>query len=160
MFHFSSSLLATYIFAEPRAAKFISQNLSSQVACINQIPVQLLLGPAAPTHRAPDVLYRYSKDMFSVPRPQYVEPLPAVFRKAEEVLLDASKHAASPTLRQLAVKPLRPTGQPKNDHVGFFESGLLLGAGISLPLAFSIIAWTSYIVGRKGLEFTLRLRSL
>ena len=137
----------------------MSQNLPSQVACINQIPVQLLVGPAAPTDRAPDFLYRYSKDMFSVPRPQYVEPLPAVFQRTEEVLLGTSKHATSPTLRQLAVKPLRPTGQPKNEHVGFFESGFLLGGGVSSLLALSIIAWTSYVVGRKGLEFALRLRS-
>ena len=150
-------LLAGYFFAEPESAKYLSQHIPCHISCINQIPVQLLAGPAAPIAHTPDLFYRYTKEMFSVPRPQFVEPPSETFKKAEE-LLAGSKGVSTSSLRSLAVKPLKPTGQPKNEITGFFESGFLLGASIALTAILPVVGWTSYVVGRKGFEYIGKLR--
>ncbi|KAK0635369.1 hypothetical protein B0T17DRAFT_612246 [Bombardia bombarda] len=168
---FENPLLAGYFFAEPGAAKYMSQHLRCRVSCINQIPIHLLVGPAAPISNTapPDYLYRYSKNMFSMPRPQYAEPLPAVFKPAEELLLlqpRATDDTEQPLLvlakksaRKLATRPLKPTGQPiTNDGVGFFESGLFLAGGITLTVVVAAVGWTSWALGRRGWEFVGRLR--
>ncbi|KAH8891372.1 ALDH-like protein [Thozetella sp. PMI_491] len=155
---FESPLLASYVFAEARAAKYIAQHLPAQISVVNQIPVQLLVGPAAPSDQAPDFLYRYTKEMFSVTRPQFIEPLPEALQKAEQLLSGTSKGMTSSSLRALAVKPLAPTGQPKNQQIGFFESGFFYGASISLPVILSLLGYTSYVLGRKGWELALKLR--
>ncbi|OIW29730.1 ALDH-like protein [Coniochaeta ligniaria NRRL 30616] len=158
---FEKPLLAGYFFAEPRAAKYLSQHLSCHVSLINHIPVQLLVGPAAPVAHAPDILYRYTKDMFSLPRPQFVEPAPEVFKTVEEVLVQTSNKTAgtqSSKLRALAVRPLGPVDQRKNEMLGFFETGFFTGAGITLSVVLPVISWGAYVVGRKGLEYAVRFR--
>ncbi|KAB5563073.1 Aldehyde/histidinol dehydrogenase [Coniochaeta sp. 2T2.1] len=158
---FEKPLLAGYIFAEPRAAKYLSQHLPCHVSLINHIPIQLLLGPAAPIAHAPDVLYRYSKDMFCLPRPQFVEPPQAeVFRTVEDVLLvPAGKTAVqSSRLRALAVRPLQPTGQKNKDMLGFFETGFFIGAGITLSVVLPVLGWGAWVVGRKGFDYAVRFR--
>lgn len=150
-------LLAGYFFAEPESAKYLSQHIPCHISCINQIPVQLLTGPAAPIAHKPDLHYRYNKEMFSVPRPQFVESPSETFKKAEQ-LLAGSKGVSTSSLRSLAVKPLAPTGQPKNEMTGFFESGFFLGAGIALTAILPALGWTSYVVGRKGFEYIGRFR--
>lgn len=92
-----------------------------------------------------------------MPRPQYVESPQNTFKKAEE-LLAGSKVVSTSGLRSIAVKPLKPTGQPKNEIVGFFESGFLVGASIALTVVLPVLGWASYVVGRKGLDYASRLR--
>ncbi|KAK7409682.1 hypothetical protein QQX98_008125 [Neonectria punicea] len=111
-------LLAGYFFAANDAAKYLSQHTPAHISCINEIPRQLLVGPAAPTSHEPDLEYRYSAAMFSVPRPQFVEPQGEGFARVEK-LLDGGVTAQS--VRALATAPLKPTGQPRNDYMGFFE---------------------------------------
>lgn len=165
---FEKPLLAGYFFAEPRAAKYLSQHLSCHVSLINHIPVQLLLGPAAPIAHAPDILYRYARDMFSLPRPQFVEPAPpgSPFRTVEDTLIPSTATSrkavasggSSGRLRALATRPLGPTGQKKNEMLGFFETGFFTGAGITLSVVLPVIGWGAYVVGRKGLEYAAGLR--
>ncbi|KAM7199235.1 hypothetical protein V8F20_005837 [Naviculisporaceae sp. PSN 640] len=154
-----SELLAGYFFAEPRAAKYLSQHLPCDVSYINQIPTHLLIGPAVPRITSqPDLLYRYSREMFSRPRPQLIEPPPEPFRiiddylagdaeeeplssqtESEEKLSNRTTERAGPTrkknrkqeLRALATRPLKPVIRPNNADVGFFESALLLAAGLT-----------------------------
>jgi len=153
-------LLAGYFFADGPTAKYLSQHLACHLSCINQIPVQLLVGPAAPTAHPVAYLHRYSRDMFSVARPQFVEPLPAELQPADHLLLeDASPPGVSAaSLRAAAVKPLKPTGQPKNEIMGFFETGILIGASITLSVVLPLLGYTTYTLGRKGLELAMRLR--
>jgi hypothetical protein len=132
------------------------------MSCINQIPVQLLVGPAAPIAQAPDFLYRYSRDMFSVARPQFVKP-PAeqAFSVAYDILTaktGVATSAAPAALRALAVKPLNSTGQGKNEGLGFFEGGFFIGASFTLSIMLPLLGLTGYLVGRKGLELAMRLR--
>lgn len=121
--------------------------------------MQLLVGPAAPIAHDADYLYRYSKEMFSVARPQYVEPLPEAFVKAADLLGGDSKNKMTPSaVRALAVKPLKPTGQPKNEQLGFFEAGFLTMAGITLFGILPIMGYTTWITSRKAIELALRWR--
>ncbi|KAK3685688.1 Aldehyde/histidinol dehydrogenase [Podospora appendiculata] len=166
-------LLAGYFFADPRAAKYLAQHVACAASFVNQIPAQLLVGPAAPTAAAtahtPDYLHhRYTRDMFSLPRPQFVEPPP---RAAEDLLRlnGGSGASGSPTgkvltkhIRALAVRPLAPSGLPaknRNTGIGFFDSGFFIGAGIALSVVLPALGWTSYVLARKGVEYAVRLRN-
>lgn len=164
--HYRTPILAGYFFATPKAAKFLAQFLPANLALINQIPTHLLIGPAAPTTTAhtPDYLYRYSPDMFSVPRPQFVEPAPPVFQKVEEVLTHNGQNGKTTStttaiLRQAAVQPLPPTKQPSNKGTGFFEAGVLTGFSIYLTVVLPVMGYTTYFLGRKGVEYASRFRS-
>ncbi|KAK6062339.1 putative aldehyde dehydrogenase [Seiridium cupressi] len=154
---FEKPLLAGYFFADPASAKYLAQHLSCHVSCINQIPVQLLVGPAAPVAHDADFYYRYNKDMFSVARPQFIEPPPETFAKAEE-LLSGSKKVTTSTIRALAVKPLKPTGQPGNAQLGFFEAGFVTMASITFAGLLPVLGYGAWIAGRRGFESALRWR--
>ncbi|CAN8095659.1 unnamed protein product [Discula destructiva] len=157
---FGGPLLAGYFFAEPASAKYLAQFVPCHMSLINQIPTHLLVGPAAPAVHTPDLLYRYTRDMFSVSRPQFVEKPPVDFYKVEELLaIGTGKPKARITtsaLRETAVKPLPPTGQSENKAIGFFESGILLGLSIYAPIILSGLGFTAYFVGKKGLELATR----
>jgi hypothetical protein len=126
---------------------------------VNQIPGHLLIGPAAPIAHDPDFLYRYSKRMFSVARPQFVEAIPESISQAEDILMGTSS-AQVQGIRMLALRPLKPTGQPKNNILGCFEMGFLISAGITLSVILPLLGWTSWMLGRKGLECAVKLRQL
>ncbi|KAJ4418637.1 hypothetical protein N0V82_005428 [Gnomoniopsis sp. IMI 355080] len=157
------SLLAGYFFAEPGSAKYLAQFLPCHISLINQIPTHLLVGPAAPTAHAPDFLYRYNRNMFSVPRPQYVEKTPQNFQKVEDLLTSGisgktKSKVTTSMLREAAIKILPPTRQSENEGVGFFESGLLTGASIYLSMILPTLGFTAYFLGKKGVEYASRLR--
>lgn len=158
-------LLAGYFFAEPASAKYLAHFLPCHISLINQIPVHLLVGPAAPmTTHEPDFLYRYSREMFSLARPQFIEKPPAAFRKAEGLLSGSSSSSASrkvtttSALREAAVRPLPPIRQSDNKAVGFFEQGLFTGAGVILSVVLPVVGYSTYFLGRKGVEYALKLR--
>lgn len=158
-------LLAGYFFAEPASAKYLAQFLPCHLSLANQIPAHLLVGPAAPTAHAPDFLHRYSRAMFSVPRPQFAEKPPPAFQRVEDLLSSGvagtSKGKSKVTaaaLREKAVKPLPPTGQSDNKAIGFFESGILTGAAIYLSVVLPAMGYTAYFLGRKGLDYAARMR--
>lgn len=154
---FENPLLAGYFFASPGSAKYLAQHLPCHISCINQIPVQLLVGPAAPIAHDADFYYRYNKDMFSAARPQFIEPPAATFTKAEELLLGSKKTTTS-TIRALAIKELKPTGQAGNASLGFFEAGFVTMASITFFGLLPVLAYSSWMMGRKGFESALRWR--
>lgn len=100
--------------------------------------------------------------MFSVPRPQYVEKPPREFQVVEHLLSgnsEKSKHTITASmLRENAVKVLPPTRQSENTGVGFFEAGLLTGAGIYFSMILPALGFTAYYLGKQGVEFASRLR--
>ncbi|KAH8664057.1 Aldehyde/histidinol dehydrogenase [Xylariales sp. PMI_506] len=154
---FESPLLAGYFFADASSAKYLSQHLPCHVSYINQIPVQLLLGPAAPIAHAASSNYRYNKDMFSVERPQFIEAPAKHFAKAEE-LLAGSKTTSTSAIRALAVRPLKPTGQPGNSELGFFEAGFVTMASITFFGLLPLIGYATWLTTKNGLEIVLRWR--
>lgn len=163
-------LLAGYFFAEPGSAKYLAQFLPCHISVINKIPTHLLVGPAAPAAHEPDFLYRYNRTMFTVPRPQFVEEVQAEFQRVDALLSSSSgvgggggkgRGASSTTtsqLRALATKPLPPTGQTENTGTGFFETGLMVGAGMYLSLILPALGFTTYFLGRKGLELAAKFK--
>ncbi|KAI0471638.1 Aldehyde/histidinol dehydrogenase [Xylariaceae sp. FL0804] len=164
-------LLAGYFFGDAAATKYMAQHLPCHVACVNRVPAQLLVGPAAPTAHDPAFEYRYSAAMFSALRPQYVEPPPAsaAFARAAHLLLiegggeekkgaGAVGNKTTTAARALATAPLRPTGQPSNWGIGFFEQGILLGLGVALSVILPVAGYTTWLVGRKGWQLAARIR--
>ncbi|KAI5917315.1 Aldehyde/histidinol dehydrogenase [Camillea tinctor] len=154
---FENPLLAGYFFGDAGSAKYMAQHLPCHVSCLNHIPVQLLVGPAAPITHDPDIKHRYNANMFSVARPQYVERPTGAFTNAEK-LLQGVKGISTSRIRALAVKPLKPTGQPSNWALGFFEQGFFVGAGFFLTIVFPILGYTTWIAGRKGLQLAMTLK--
>ncbi|OBT52058.1 hypothetical protein VE04_08057, partial [Pseudogymnoascus sp. 24MN13] len=123
-----SNLLAAYIFAQPPEAKFLAQHLKAHLTVINQIPVNLLVGPAAPCGIAMEYKYRYSPEMFSIPRPQYIHALPTELSVVDEHLVPGRRNPNGTTkvkqLRPLATRKLPGTGQSQGHDIGFFEQGI------------------------------------
>ncbi|KAG8159435.1 hypothetical protein KVR01_011096 [Diaporthe batatas] len=157
---FEKPLLAGYFFAESGSAKYLAQFLPCHVALINQIPTHLLVGPAAPTAHAPEFEHRYSRDMFSVARPQFVRKPAAALHKADELLSGGPNKGGvtAAALREAATKPLAPVKQSSNKGVGFFEQGLLTGAALYLSVILPVVGYSTYFLVRKGVEFALKLR--
>ncbi|CAJ2507695.1 Uu.00g088810.m01.CDS01 [Anthostomella pinea] len=153
----SPPLLAGYFFGDAGSVKYMSQHLPCHISCLNQIPAHLLVGPAAPLAHDADFRYRYSTAMFSVARPQYVEKSMGAFAKAEQ-LLEGVKGISTSSVRALAVKPLRPTGQPSNWGIGFFEQGILIGASLILTVVAPVIGYTTWVTGRKGFQLAMKLK--
>jgi len=134
-----SSYLASYIFAEPRVAKYLSQYIRADASFINTIPSALLIGPAAPTfpQQSLDINRRYIPEMFSACRPQAANET-TVSKQLGHALFAASdaplsKEALSTVqLANLATRPLKPTGQPlQHARIGFFEQGIITGLGLA-----------------------------
>ncbi|KAK2065740.1 hypothetical protein LY76DRAFT_631098 [Colletotrichum caudatum] len=150
-------LLAAYFFAGPEQAKFLAQHLPAHISFVNQIPSNLLLGPAAPISHEPAFAFRYSKDMFSVARPHFIERPAGVFEKVEQ-LLTGSSAVTTQSLHVLALTPLQPTKQPGNSRVGFFERGFLLSASLVMSVLLPSLAYGTWIGGRKVFDYALKLR--
>lgn len=156
---FEIPLLAGYFFAEPGSAKYLAHFLPCHVSLINQIPTHLLVGPAAPTTHTPDFHHRYSRDMFSVARPQFVRDPPGVLQKADELLSGGPNKGGvtASALREAATRPLAPVKQSSNKAVGFFEQGILTGAALYLSIILPVVGYSTYFLGRKGVELALKL---
>lgn len=147
-----SSLLAAYIFAQPPEAKFLAQHLKAHLTVINQIPVNLLVGPAAPSGTAIEYKYRYSSEMFSISRPQYISALPTELSVVDEHLIpgwNANRATKAKQLRSLATQKLPGTGQAQGYDIGFFEQGIFLGLGIVLSIAVPATGWGLWVLGKR-----------
>lgn len=147
-----SNLLAAYIFAQPPEAKFLAQHLKAHLTVINQIPVNLLVGPAAPCGIAMEYKYRYSPEMFSIPRPQYIHALPTELSVVDEHLVPGRNPNGTTKvkqLRSLATRKLPGTGQSQGHDIGFFEQGILLGLGVVLSIVVPAAGWGLWAVGKK-----------
>lgn len=144
----------------------MAHHLPCHVSCLNQIPAQLLVGPAAPLAHDAAFAHRYRAAMFSAARPQYIEAPTGAFARADALLegraapSKAAKQAplSAAAVRALAVQPLKPTGQPGNDHIGFFEAGFLTMASITLFGILPLLGYTTWVTSRKGLEVIMRWR--
>ncbi|TDZ51629.1 Aldehyde dehydrogenase, dimeric NADP-preferring [Colletotrichum trifolii] len=155
---FERPLLAGYFFASPDAAKYLSQHLSCHVSFVNQIPSYLLIGPAASISQEAAIEFRYSKEMFSVSRPQLVESPSGALATVEQLLSGAGGMTAQ-NLRTLAVAPLKPTNQPGNSRLGFFEQGFVLGASLIMSVLLPGLAYGTWTGGRRLFDYTLKLRA-
>jgi hypothetical protein len=160
----SPDLLALYTFSDPVTAKFLSQHVNAHTSFANSIPSHILVGPAAPITPVPaPPHHKYSTNMFSSPRPQYIA-LPAP--SSDLALIDdmlarfyepAGQSWALVKLRGKVVgkdgkaaKLLKPKKvQPEGSQLGFFEQGILLGAGLVLTVIISTAIGGIWVVKRS-----------
>lgn len=126
------SNLSAYFFADSRSSKFLSERITSQVSYINQLPTQLLYGPASPTSYIHQLHPRYTPEMFSQPRPQIIELAPEV--KIQKAFLP-------------------PIKQRPGFAVGFFEQGILIGLGITLCVVIPTVSYGIYWMGRTACKY-------
>ena len=99
--------------------------------------------------------------MFSRPRPQYVQSLPADVllatscldsgtSKAENKGLQSKTALRPEQLRKLAIMSLPPTGQRKGGEIGFFEQGILTGLGLASVLVLPTLGFTMWFAGSRA----------
>ncbi|KAK6432967.1 hypothetical protein LTR95_010863 [Oleoguttula sp. CCFEE 5521] len=133
-----TTYLASYIFANPPTAKYLSQFIPSSASFVNHIPSDVLIGPAAPyfPQQPLDVAHRYTPEMFSVCSPEIAQTSLPAARAAYALFGESSEQGSvkealsAKQLAELAVQPLKSTGQPlQHAKVGFFEQGILIGLG-------------------------------
>lgn len=115
--------------------------------------MNLLVGPAAPRGSAIEYEYRYSPEMFSISRPQYISALPSELSVVDENLVpgwNSNGTRKVKKLRSLATQKLPSTGQAQGYDVGFFEQGILLGLGIVLTVVLPATGWGVWALGKRA----------
>lgn len=100
---------------------------------------RMTVGPASPAIYPHSLHPRYTSDMFSTPRPQFVTP--------PEPLPPSSK------LKELALKELKPTGQPVGHAIGFFEQGIIVGLTSTAVIVLPLLGWSLFTAGKHGWKF-------
>ncbi|RMZ77477.1 hypothetical protein DV738_g4397, partial [Chaetothyriales sp. CBS 135597] len=126
-----NSLLALYLFADPKAAKYLSQFISADLSLTNHVPPQLLVGPAAPLQYPVSISGRYTNEMFSSPCPELVVPTEKSRLWMRYLDGQISQQEADKVKAELA-KPLGDIGEPEGKATGFFEQGFHLGLAVEL----------------------------
>lgn len=154
----NGTLLASYIFADNKSAKYLSQFITSHVSFVNQVPVEMLgkcymnaksedpkaaflqdrtVGPPTPANVVVDRFVRYPMWLFSVPRPKYVT-YPPSSRVLHESLRDDNVVQIAESLFELS-RELKPKNKrSEGGQIGFFEQGILTGVGLSLLTLFGM----------------------
>ncbi|KAL2074047.1 hypothetical protein VTL71DRAFT_7825 [Oculimacula yallundae] len=156
-----TTFLAAYLFSDAPTAKFLAQHLDAAVTYVNQIPAHLLIGPAAPiSSNSSPTPHKYSTDMFSTERPEYILP-PSKELSSLETILGGEKAAGDAELlvrelRKQAVEPLPKTGQRPGHAIGFFEQGIMIGAGLFLSIVVPSMAYGTYLLGRSAWRLARR----
>lgn len=115
--------------------------------------MNLLVGPAAPRESAMEYKYRYSSEMFSISRPQYISALPTELSVVDEHLVpgwNSNRTTKAKQLRSLATQKLPGTGQAQGYDIGFFEQGILLGLGIVLTIVVPATGWGLWVLGKRA----------
>ena len=143
-------LAGLFVFGAPDVAKYVAQFVGSHVTCANNIPVELLAGPRTPLGHATSLEGPYSKQMFSVPAPQFIRYGDKTLRLCRALSEKDAKEAAR--VRRGAESLDTRVKQPAGHAFGFFEQGILLGMGIVLAtfVAGNVALW------RYGLPAVVR----
>ncbi|KAJ5653299.1 aldehyde dehydrogenase PutA [Penicillium lividum] len=134
------TLNATYTFAAPAAAKYVSESIDAGVAWINHVPLDMLVGPVLPCNVAFSQETRYTIDLFQVSRGQILHRSSNT-SLAKSVLCSARTSHVQASLRQVLV-PLPSLKQRPGHKIGFFEQGFVTGASLILSslVAIGVVA--------------------
>ncbi|KAL4803139.1 Aldehyde/histidinol dehydrogenase [Aspergillus unguis] len=133
------TLAATYAFAAPDSAKYITQFIDAHLSFINHLPTDLLIGPAFPTNiPVPETLAtRYTASSFQLPRPQFTTQSPTASLVQKILDNPASERTKAWTE---AISPLPPTRQKNGPRIGFFEQGIITGGTITLTSFVAVVS--------------------
>jgi len=147
-------MLALYVFADPRTGKFLAQQFNACSTYINHIPTHLLIGPAAPStlHAVPSS-HKYSVEMFSSSKPQYIIPPADDLILVDRLLCQFQDTTLQGTylqrMKSKALEPLRKTNQPLGHALGFFEQGIFLGLGLFLTVMIPSMGFGLWMLKKK-----------
>ncbi|KAL4957216.1 aldehyde dehydrogenase PutA [Aspergillus filifer] len=144
------TLAATYAFASPPSAKYLTQFIDAHVSYTNHVPFEMLIGPALPVSSASPTTNtitprstRYTHSTFQVPRPQFISESPSgtLVRK-----ILSSKPNSKEILEvwDKLAKPLPPMKQKNGPRIGFFEQGIITGGVITLTSLIGAVATVGY----------------
>ncbi|KAK4916124.1 hypothetical protein LTR66_017039 [Elasticomyces elasticus] len=135
----TETLAATYAFAAPSSAKYLTQFIDAHISWVNHAPSHMLIGPALPRN-TPLTQTRYTKSQFEVPRPQLIAP---VSNSVDTILGGTSK---ADQLWRDAIAPLPSTKQRPGFKIGFFEQGIITGGLITLGSLVATVSTVGYYV--------------
>ncbi|KAJ5756979.1 uncharacterized protein N7511_007161 [Penicillium nucicola] len=135
----NQTLAATYAFAAPSSAKYLTQFIDAHVSWVNHIPSHMLIGPAIPMNTIPSSETRYAKSQFELPRPQLIVPAPS----SVQIIL-GNDTAKADTLWREAIAPLASTKQKPGFKIGFFEQGIITGGLITLASLVATVSTLGY----------------
>ena len=153
-------LLATYLFAEPPAAKYLSQFINAHMSCTNAIPADLLgktnshltspiqltdlVGPPAPIGFAPSIHPRYTTEMFSRPQPELIN----ISEQAKTLakVLDDDDFNENRLLARRALEALPSMNEPAGKAIGFFEQGIITGGVLLLMSTAAMVVVSGFYV--------------
>ncbi|KAF2500889.1 ALDH-like protein [Lophium mytilinum] len=165
----NGELLASYVFADLKASKYLSQFLGAHVSFVNQIPLEMLresasivmssttmtslvvlttfvVGPAAPLSSPVERSTRYPTALFTVQRSRFVTPS-VQSQLVRQTLHDPSFSASEKVLQKVSDKLLPSVKRMKEGQVGFFEQGIFTGIGlIAMPALMGLGALGYYAV--------------
>ena len=116
--------LAAYHFANAATGKYLAQYIDASVTFVNNIPRDILVGPAFPTAHPINLEIRYPAELFTVQRPAYTTPSLASARL--EAALRSSSNVTAQQLLAEATSPLPAMKRSGGGSVGFFEQGFLM----------------------------------
>ncbi|KNG82005.1 aldehyde dehydrogenase PutA [Aspergillus nomiae NRRL 13137] len=141
----SGTHAATYTFAAPAAAKYVSESIDAHTAWINHVPYDILVGPVVPLSYGGNLHTRYTTEDFQVPRPQVVnQTTTTAIAKA----LLAGKSVQSDRTLQEILSPLPEIQQRPGHKIGYFEQGIITGGLITLTSLITIVSAAGYWVLR------------
>ena len=143
-------LAALHTFGSPEVGKYASQFINAHLCCINEIPVELLVAPLTPIGFATQVSGPYRKEMFSMAKPEYIQFDARSAKLA--ALIDKNDHDEAVKLRKQAQNKDTKVKQPAGHAVGYFEQGLMVGAGVALTTIIS----SSVILFKYGIPAVRR----
>ncbi|KAJ9604711.1 hypothetical protein H2200_010825 [Cladophialophora chaetospira] len=134
-------LSALFAFGSPDVVKYISQFVDARVCCANNIPIELLASPSTPLGFAASLQGPYTKEMFSVPKPEFIL-YDKKSSRLQKVLVENDVKEANNIRREAEVLDTK-VNQPAGRLVGFFEQGILLGLGIALTtiVTGNVVFW-------------------
>jgi len=146
----TTKLRAAYVFGSLPVCKLVSEQISTEVAFINQLPTPLLHGPGGSSQMFSQHP-RYTAEMFSTATPQVVSnlceiPKQSEIRKVVMRKLRATGMLYDNTFGDLANSSI---GQKQGFAIGFFEQGILIGLGTVLLVLLSTTGYSSWYLGRR-----------
>jgi len=140
--------LAAYHFSNPATGKYLTQFVDARISFVNNIPRDILIGPAFPESHQINPAVRYSVESFSVARPAFIQsPRSATLF---DTALASTSNAAVTKLLVEATTPLSVKKRSPGGGVGYFEQGFLYGAAILLGTIVSVSGVGIYYFAKHG----------
>lgn len=116
----SGPALAAYHFGNPQVGKYLAQFVDARISFVNNIPRELLVGPAHPSSHAVDPSIRYPIDIFTLARPSFIQPTTSSSTIA--ALMSSTNGSVAQKYLEQALSPLVEMKRKPGGGVGMLSS--------------------------------------